>query len=162
MVFDTLENSYLYNTLSPDIACALHYLRTTDFFEREPYKEKLNDNIVMTYSHYNTVTVDSRRWSAHDSVIEVQYVVSGEEKLGFAPRDTMEYQSSAAEKDILYFAGTGNWLQFTKGHFAVLFPDDVHIPKISTELNPSEVRKVVFKIATTAKQNYCEVPGNEK
>lgn len=151
MIFDTLENSCLYENLSPDIASALHYLRTTDFSAREPYKEKLNDNVSMTFSYYNTVTVDSRRWSAHDRVTEVQYVVSGEEKLGFVPRDSMDYQSTADGKDILYFTGNGNWLQFTKGHFAIIFPDDVHIPKISTDLNPSPVKKVVFKIAAIAK-----------
>lgn len=162
MIIDRLENASLYQSISSEIDLALRYLQTNDLSLREPFKEQLSDTVQLTYSVYDTVPPSSRRWSAHNHITELQYVVEGVEKLGFSTPNDLQYEETAQGKDILYFSGEGNWLRFAAGQFAVLFRGEVHIPKISIGSSPTLVRKAVFKITAKNTKRDCKETSHGK
>lgn len=143
MVFDKIENAHLYAALSPDIAFGLQYLASTDLVDLSNGRIPLNERITLSLSEYDTFV--DRNWEAHDRCVDVQFVVSGEEIIEYANREQLEYVSTAEDKDQVVFMGTGNRILMKAGYFAILFPDDVHKPKVAVNV-PKEVKKAVLKI----------------
>jgi YhcH/YjgK/YiaL family protein len=96
---------------------------------------------------YDTKSRDKGLWEAHRRYIDVQFVASGIETMGYAPIGnctvTQEYSS---EKDCALFSGKGDFLTAPAGTFLVFFPEDVHMPCLATE-GSVPVRKVVVKVA---------------
>lgn len=143
MVFDKIENAHLYDALSPDIAFGLQYLAMTNLAEQANGRIPLNERITLSLSEYETFI--DRSWEAHDRCVDIQFVVRGEEIIEYANREQLEYVSTAADKDQVVFKGTGNRILMKAGYFAILFPDDVHKPKVAVDV-PKNVKKAVLKI----------------
>jgi YhcH/YjgK/YiaL family protein len=77
--------------------------------------------------------------------MDVQYVVRGQERMGFANLCTMQLGEYTPEKDFQAMTGAGNYVDVFAGSFAVFFPEDAHMPGLCVNA-PEQVRKVVLKI----------------
>ena len=103
-------------------------------------------DIFVVVSEYETKNVEQGKWEAHRKYIDIQYVVSGEEKIGYGNINEMkiidEYNE---EKDVLFLEGKGDLLLVNKGTFALFAPQDVHMPGIQLN-NGQHVKKIVVKI----------------
>ena len=149
MVFDRLKNANNYFQLGEKIAKALQYLSQTDFTNMEPGKYEIDgENIFALVQTYNTKPYSAGKWEAHKKYLDIQYIVSGKEKIGFTETTKVivmeEYNE---ENDYTIFKGEGNFLIADEGHFAIFFPSDVHMPGMAINI-PKEVRKVVVKVRT--------------
>jgi YhcH/YjgK/YiaL family protein len=149
MVFDRLKNANQYFPLGEKITIALQYLSQTDFTNVEPGKYEIDgENIFALVQTYNTKPFGAGKWEAHKKYIDVQYIVSGKEKMGFTETTKViimeEYDE---EKDCAIYKGEGNFLITDEGHFAIFFPSDVHMPGMAINI-PKEVKKVVVKVKT--------------
>ncbi len=108
------------------------------------------DQVFAIIQRYVTVKNDTPAFEYHRKYIDIQFIVSGEEIIGWAPIELMEISKSYdAGKDICF--GTvkkGKWTPVTlqAGHFVVLWPGDGHAPKLAAG-EPSRVVKVVVKVA---------------
>ena len=83
--------------------------------------------------------------------MDVQFLVSGKEKLGFT-LDTGNYEVDERfdERDLIFYKSVENegFIEATPGCYSIFFPADIHRPTcISGE--PMKVRKVVVKVAVT-------------
>lgn len=89
-------------------------------------------------------------FEAHRKYVDVQYVVSGTEILGWAPIDTVTVTNAySEEKDALLGSvpeSTRTFLRFTAGQVVVLYPTDAHAPGLA-DGEPSAVKKTVVKVA---------------
>ena len=86
------------------------------------------------------------KWEAHRKYIDIQYVLSGRERMGYSNTGKLKALTQYdEEKDYALYKGKGEMLTFTSGTFAVFFPEDAHMPCIKAE-NNEEVRKVVVKV----------------
>ena len=149
MIFENIKHASTYYSLNERLTKALQYLAQTDFTSMEPGKYEIEgENIFALVQTYNTKPFSSGKWEAHKKYIDVQYIVSGKEKMGFTETTKViimeEYNE---EKDCAIYKGEGNFLIAEEGHFAIFFPSDVHMPGMAINI-PKEVKKVVVKVKT--------------
>ena len=147
MVSDLLANAHLYRALGPSIARGLQFLADTDLASLPLGRHELDGApLYALVSEYAPKPPAEGRWEAHRRYLDLQYVVSGVERMGVAPIDRLAAADYDADRDMLWLSGSGDFLRFGAGQFMILWPGDAHMPGIDAGL-PGLVRKVVVKIA---------------
>lgn len=147
MIFDQLKNAKLYFSFGERFQKAFEYLANTDFNSLEPGKYEIEgDNIYAIIQEYDTKPITAGKWEAHKKFADIQYIISGKEKMGYSHSNkmivTQEYNH---EKDVLYLKGNGNFLIAEPGYFTLFFPSDIHMPCIALNISTG-VKKVVIKV----------------
>jgi biofilm protein TabA len=108
------------------------------------------NNVFAIIQRYETHEADVPTFEYHRKYIDVQYLVSGEEIIGWAPTDGMTITAPYdAEKDAAFGTmAAGKWtpVYLQPGHAAVFWPEDGHSPRLAAGA-PSAVMKIVVKIA---------------
>jgi len=137
--------------LTPGLKKALAFLRRQDLNSLPDGKVEIDgDRVYAIIQRYETIRTDSPRFEFHRKYIDVQFIVSGEETIGWAPVESMTItEAYDADKDICFGkVASGTWTptRLRAGHLAVLRPEDAHAPKLATGA-PSPVMKIVVKIA---------------
>jgi YhcH/YjgK/YiaL family protein len=147
MVLDNLQNASLYTHLNPRISKALDYLKTTDFSKLELGRYDLEgDDLFAILMEYDTKPESECKLEAHRKYIDVQYVVSGEELVGFTLAGTEKVTEPYNDtKDVVFFEAETATFLFKAGQFAVFYPQDLHKPGFTTAA-PSKLKKVVMKV----------------
>jgi biofilm protein TabA len=139
----------------PTLPRALHkgldYLKNTDFSKMEIGKYELDGaNMYALVQEYQTQPKEAKKAEAHVKYIDVQFVYSGSEMIGYAPADpSAEVLENLADKKdmITYKTVPGETaVILTAGMYAVLFPNEIHRPQCNY-LGETQVRKVVLKVA---------------
>lgn len=96
-----------------------------------------------------TKPVSEGRPEVHEKFVDVQFLASGEEKLGFTP-DTGAYEVDERfdERDLIFYKSCENegFITATPGCYSMFFPNDVHRPGCMVG-EPMTVRKVVVKVS---------------
>lgn len=131
---------------------AISYLKDNDFVHMEPgvYEIQGKDIYAQVFDA-ETGEVSEKRPEVHEKYVDVQFLVSGKEKLGFA-LDTGNYEVDERfdERDLIFYKSVENegFIEATPGCYSIFFPSDIHRPAcISGE--SMKVRKVVVKVAVT-------------
>jgi biofilm protein TabA len=104
------------------------------------------DNVYATVTIDSTKNLEKANWESHRKYIDVQYVISGEEKIGVSPiaeaKVTNEYND---KKEVANYTAQGKFYSATPGTFFIFFPSDVHRPGITPGGN-KPVKKIVIKV----------------
>jgi biofilm protein TabA len=104
------------------------------------------DNVYAMITENPTKNIDSTKWESHRNYIDLQLVLTGEEKIGVADISglsiTMPYDAS---KDLQNYSGDGKFYTAEPGTFFLFFPPDAHRPNITTNGNKPD-KKIVIKI----------------
>ena len=147
MIVDKIENAKLYYNLGDRMKKALDYIKQTDLKSLQPGKYEIDgDNIFALISEYQTKAESEGKLEAHRKYIDVQYVIEGEELMGYAPLGNQQIlEPYKEENDIIFYTGEKSFTKVSKGMFAIFFPTDVHMPGICVE-NKSAVKKLVIKV----------------
>lgn len=145
MIVDVLKNAHFYNGLGERIRTAFNYLQNTNLASLENGRHDIDgDNVYIIIQDYATKAAGP--WEAHRSYLDIQYVIEGREKMGYANTDmldpTIPYD---AEKDCGFFEGDGNFIVVNKGSFVIFAPQDAHIPGLLIEASEA-VKKAVVKV----------------
>jgi len=142
MIIDLVENAELYYNISPDIAKGLLFLKTC---AHQPIPRLyLTPTLSSSVSRYETVQRGKRKWEAHDYLIDIHCVLEGAETITWAPRESLEYTGREQNEDVLRYDGDGAEFVLKAGMFCILFPNDVHITKVSVG-DPNTVLKCILK-----------------
>ena len=132
---------------------ALRYLRDTDFTDKEPGCYSIQgDDIYALVQSIETKTIDGKRPETHKEYLDVQYIICGEEKMGYAHLNEGITPAEENEvKDIAFFSeAPGEQFVICRDKdFCVFFPSDIHRPGCCVG-QPSPVRKVVVKVRMSA------------
>jgi YhcH/YjgK/YiaL family protein len=148
MILDKIENADLYKAINPLLAEGLKFLVENNFSQIEPGKFFLKDQLLYAMiNEYGTKPIKNCKLEAHRKYIDIQFMVSGEEKMGYAPlNDQKPSEEYNPEKDVVFYEDEVSLFTLREGHFAIFFPGDLHQPCIMlNEVLP--VRKVVVKVA---------------
>jgi YhcH/YjgK/YiaL family protein len=134
----------------PAIRQGLRFLRETDFSNVAAGRHAIDGaNLFALVQDYEPEPKADRRPEAHRNYIDIQYIVSGRERIGYAPLtdDLAPSEDLLAEKDVAFYAALPEEtdLLLSAGAFAVFFPWDVHRPCCAAEPG-TLVRKVVVKV----------------
>lgn len=130
--------------LNKRIIEGLNYLSSTDFVNVEDGRHELTDYMYANIQTYQTK--EDALFEAHRDYIDIQYIISGEEKIGVTDySNCTEAIAYEKEKDIEFLNGEGEYYPLKEGEYMILYPQDAHKPSISLN-NQSTVRKVVVKV----------------
>jgi YhcH/YjgK/YiaL family protein len=147
MIIDKIENAHLYKGISKGIAMALEFLAAEDLGSLENGKYVIDgEDVYANVSSYNTREQDRCSWEAHKRYIDVQCMVKGVERIGYANIGNLDVvKEYDADFDFMALSGMGDYLVLDEGTFAVFFPEDAHMPGI-TASDDTNVKKVVVKV----------------
>ena len=149
MVVDILENARLYAPLGDRISKALEHVASTNFRDAPIGRYDLDgDRTYVLVQDYTPKPEREGRWERHRRYIDLQVLVSGTERIGYAPVASLDSGPYDAEKDVALLTGRGSFVTLSGGQFMLLWPDDAHLPGIAAD-TPGPVRKVVVKIAVS-------------
>ena len=147
MILDVLENTHRYLTLNKGFAKAIEFLLRPDLKKLPAGKHEIDGDRV-----YATVSKDLGRkkedafLETHKKYIDIQLVLAGTDDMGWKPKSSCKQPSGEYDQktDVQFFADEPDaWLSTESGSFAIFFPEDAHMPLISSEL----LHKVVVKVA---------------
>jgi len=128
------------------LSAALKFLQTADVATLPTGKHVIDgDDVYALVMDYQSKPISEGFLEAHRKYIDVQYVASGVERIGYvdlAKTVPGEYDEA---KDFLKAEGTASMVVIDAGTFAVFFPHDAHMPCIAVD-QPTAVRKVVVKV----------------
>ncbi|PKO15208.1 MAG: YhcH/YjgK/YiaL family protein [Chloroflexi bacterium HGW-Chloroflexi-10] len=146
MILDTLNNHTRYSGISHNLFAALKFLFETDLTSLPIGRTDIDgDNLFALVQEYDTKSAELGKWEAHRKYIDVQYILSGRERMGFANIYTMDLGDYLPEKDFQAMSGEGNTMDLSAGDFAIFFPEDGHKPCLCVTA-PERVKKVVIKV----------------
>ena len=146
MIIDELTNACAYFALGARLERALRFLQVMDGQQVPLGRHEIaGDQVFALVQEYTSKPLAAGIWEAHRKYLDVQYVVAGVERLGYAPVTALEAGPYDAEKDYLPLAGNGQFVRLAAGQFAVLMPHDAHMPGMEAD-GPQPVRKVVVKV----------------
>jgi YhcH/YjgK/YiaL family protein len=147
VILDKLTNCRLYLPLHPDFAGAFEFLARPDLASLIPGKYEIADQrLFAIVAHDAGKGHDNARLEFHRRYIDIQYVVSGVEHIGWREVSTCGPVSGAfdEQKDIVFCDDRPQtWLTLPPHHFAILYPHDAHAPLAGE----GPVHKVVVKVA---------------
>lgn len=147
MIFDSVQRKERYKDF-PMLYQALCFLQQLPSGELPQAQTVLIEGQLFC----NPVTLTSKPeaeciYEAHRRYIDLHYIVSGAERIATSDVDALTSRVPySAEKDIEFLEGKADGVYTLKpGQFMVCFPHDAHKVAIMEE-QPSEIRKVVFKM----------------
>lgn len=137
--------------MTPALKKAFDFLKQPGLSGMSDGKAEIDgQRVYAIVQRYETEASRTPRFERHASYIDVQFIVSGEEIIGWSPAERMaETGAYNAEKDICFgTAPAGTWtpVRLQAGQLAILYPEDGHAPRLAVRA-PSPVMKIVIKVA---------------
>lgn len=84
---------------------------------------------------------------AHGKFLDIQYILEGQEVVGWAPTDSLTPDGPFnEEKDYGMFTGSSTPITVPAGYCYVVYPEDAHAPGKHLE-TPNDFTKIVVKLA---------------
>lgn len=126
---------------------AFAFLKNHDLTKLAPGKYPIDgENVYASVTEDPTKDYDKSKWESHRKYIDLQYVISGEEKIGVTPvADVKVTEPYNEEKDVAHYSGPGKLYIAKPGTFFIFFPGTAHRPNITTGGNKAD-HKIVIKI----------------
>jgi len=148
---DNIKNANNYLDLPERVKLGLKYLTNTDFSTLENGKyEILGDEVFAIVQEYTPKNESEGKFEAHKKYIDIQYIIKGEEKMGFGDinnfSESTEYNK---EKDIVFLSqneiGKPDFVEVKENEFVIFTPQDAHMPSIAAN-SFENVKKTVVKV----------------
>ncbi|MCC6703846.1 MAG: YhcH/YjgK/YiaL family protein [Thermomicrobiales bacterium] len=152
MIVANLENLKDQVVLTPNMETAINFLLEQGQAAHPAGRLVVDgDNVFVEVQAYDTIAEGEPTFEGHVSYIDIQYVVEGEEIIGWANIDDVNVTTP-------YDAAKGDfWLgnvpadrvtnvRLKGGQLAVLYPTDGHAPRRAAGAS-APIRKLVVKVA---------------
>lgn len=146
MIIDKIENYKLYAGLNERIAKAFAWIKETDLEKIESATYKIDgDDIFAMVQDYDTKDRNDAKLEGHFKYIDIQYVISGVELMGYRPLVSQIPETTNEEGDYAFYEGDASFVRVEAGMFTIFFPQDLHMPCIKVD-ESAKVKKVVIKV----------------
>ncbi|MBZ4190234.1 YhcH/YjgK/YiaL family protein [Niabella beijingensis] len=148
MVIDTIQNAAKYETLHSLFKKAFDYIRQTDLEQAVAGTYIVEADAVkaiVSEAPGKTQEASLEKFECHNQFIDIQYVISGVERIGWKPRQNCHTPNGDynPEKDVQFYKDAPDlFFTLNSGQFVVFFPEDVHAPMIGDAV----IKKLVIKI----------------
>jgi len=137
---------------TPNLQKALSFLRQVRGAELPDGRVEIDgERVFALVQSCQTVAADDPiHFEAHRKYIDVQYVVAGEEVIGWASTGRLSVTADYDEAKEAWFgalaADDTTFVRLAAGELAVLYPTDGHAPRLAAGA-PAAVKKIVIKVA---------------
>lgn len=105
-------------------------------------------DIYAMVQEITTKPVEERRAEKHDLYLDIQYIISGIERMGYAPyTGSEEILENPEGKDACFYKNLKgeNFVDVSAGSYCIFFSNDIHRPGAAAG-EPTAVKKVVLKV----------------
>lgn len=149
MILDDFCNMERYENLCGGFGVAFDFIRRCRADLPPDGTYRIEDRrVYAVVQRYETQSEEKLLWEAHRRHIDIQYVASGKERIGYAPPGRMIRPQPYQEEndcDLARNTHAGGSLFLEEGQFAVFFPGEAHMPRRSAG-GDGGVIKIVVKI----------------
>ena len=147
VVFDRLEHASLYVGIAKHMHFAFAFLSRADLNTLATGKYPLaGEDAYALVQTYMSKPAAEAKWETHRRYLDVQYVASGVERMGYGyVADFQPVGPYNEQGDYQHYTGDGADIIMTAGTFAIFSPHDVHRPTVFVD-RPEAVRKIVVKV----------------
>ena len=149
MVVDRLDQAGRYLGLHPHFQQAFEFLervaRDPDRFA-DGRHTLVEGRLAVILERAEGRGLSGARLEAHRKMIDIQLVLSGEERIGWRPQPECReiVETYSAERDIEFYSEQSTtWVDLRRGDFAIFFPTDAHAPLAGS----GPLRKAIAKVA---------------
>jgi len=147
MIFDEIRHVDLYYHLSKSLQDSIDFLGSKKFSSQESGSYEIGtEGMYAIPQEYAPKKKTEKQIESHHKYIDIQFMVEGTEYLGYANKNTLHGSGYDEEHDTERLTGPLTFLPFRKGYFAVLFPQDAHMPGVKARDSTKNVKKVVIKV----------------
>jgi YhcH/YjgK/YiaL family protein len=149
MISDRIENNWIYFNEKSRPYIGFKFI--TEVFNQDTPDGRYNikgPDLYALVQSYMTEAPENKKLESHRRYIDVQYIVSGKEVIGWLPTEGLKAMTPySEEKDVVYYHNSEcmSHLVLTPGMFAVFYPHDAHRPGCFLD-KPEQVRKIVVKV----------------
>jgi len=145
MIYDNIENASRYTGLSKLLATGLNTI--PNYLGRDPGRYEIDgDDLFLLVQHYDSVPAENKKWETHRRYIDIQYIESGCELIGFGEMSAMTVDTPySSEGDGELYTGDGIMLPMQSGSIAIFYPGEPHMPGVAVNA-PESVKKIIVKV----------------
>ena len=147
MILATIEQAYRYADCHSGLSRGFEFLQTTKLDELPEGKLEIDGKrLFAIVARDQGRGKDGAILEVHRKYLDIQYVISGNELIGWQPLTSCQAVKQAynAETDLAFFLDRPrSWFELAPRSFAVFFPEDAHAPLAAQ----GPVHKVVVKVA---------------
>ncbi len=147
MILATIDQAIRYADCHQGLSRGFEFLQTTKLSDLADGKHEIDSQrLFAIVAHDVGRGREGAYLEVHRKYIDIQFVVSGDEVIGWQPLATCQSvkQPYDADTDLAFFLDRPqSWFALQPGSFAVFFPEDAHAPLAAT----GPVHKVVVKVA---------------
>ncbi|MBN2161929.1 MAG: YhcH/YjgK/YiaL family protein [Pontiellaceae bacterium] len=146
MVLDTLKNAARYAGLKDGCSEAFGFLDQPGLADLPDGRyEVAGEKVFAIVDRTQGRKISDGKLEGHRKFIDIQYVISGDESMGWSPAagltNAVPYDE---ERDLEFFEGNPQSIvHVPPGSFAVFLPTDAHLPLIGE----GPIHKVVVKVS---------------
>lgn len=143
MILDNFARRERYYSFHPRFKKAFSALENLIFTKGRHVIE--DDEIIAIHEEIVGEKKEKAKLEAHRKYIDIQYIVRGDETMGWRPIESCKVVSDpySEEKDILFYSDPPLFFIDVPTNFFVIFsPEDAHAPKIGDGF----IQKVIIKV----------------
>ncbi len=145
MVLDQLTHHTLYHSLHARFATAFDFLLQPNLDQLETGTHMLEEEkLTAIVAREQGRTVSAGKLEAHQRFIDIQYLISGNESIGWAPAQNLTpIVPYDATRDLIFFnEPPQTTLQLRPADFTIFWPGDAHLPLVGT----GSIHKIILKV----------------
>jgi biofilm protein TabA len=147
MILAKLSDAAKYAAVHAGLAAGFDFLRRPDIAELEDGRHEIDgDRLFAIVARGNARGMAESPLEFHRRYLDIQYVVSGVDQIGWMPTaDCLQPRGPyEADSDLgFYLDQPCVWLPVAAESLAILFPEDAHAPLGGS----GDIHKVVVKVA---------------
>ena len=150
MIADNMKHTRLYESAHEKFAQAFDFIEKAAAENYAAGKYEIDGKeLYASVQEYDSKLAANAKFEGHRNYIDIQYVVSGTEIIKVADVAQMTRKGEYnAEKDVEFYEdnASASALVLSAGEYAILFPQDIHMPCVSLNETPAPVKKIVVKV----------------
>lgn len=154
MVIADLKDFNRYCNGNDKIQRAFKYIQETNLQALEAGKHLIDgEDVFVLVQEYVTKEPKLCRFESHERYIDIQFIVSGTEKMSWLPIDKLtlaENDLAKTDKALYKDSSAGNNFIVKEGQFVIFYPEDGHKACITAD-EPCLVKKLVLKVSLELK-----------
>lgn len=147
MILDVLENAHRYLALHEEFAKAFDFLLRPNLKDLPVGKYEIDaDRIYAIVSKEHGRRKEDALLETHEKYIDIQLVLAGTDDMGWKPKSLCKHpfgEYNQKNDEQIFTDEPDAWLSTKSGAFAIFFPEDAHMPLISS----GQIHKVIVKVA---------------
>jgi biofilm protein TabA len=147
MILDDLSRAARYAALHDGFRQGFEFLSRDDLESLPSGRHEIDgDRVFALVNRDPGRGHEGARLEAHRKYIDIQFLVSGREEIGWRPTAECQQLTDpySSERDIMFFGDAPQtWVELPVGKYMIFFPEDAHAPLAAHGENV----KVVIKVA---------------